>query len=469
MLNNPFSRRVPDPAPEPVPLALLEFQSPTAAIIATKLPLMARSINWCVSALVLSMLTASGFMPVDMLVSAPGALVAASPDMIVQAFGTTGVTSIVRSIEVRPGELVRAGQLLARLDPTYARADLTALTAQAQSYAAQVAQLQAQEDGKPYLPDPANPASALQLQTYRQQMGQYSFTMQGYDAKISELRTQIDGFNAQAAYYEQRLGIASNIETMRHDLQNLQVGSKLDTLGAVDQRVNMQAELASAVSSAAADEREIASQQAQRDSFEQQWKAQISQQLVQALDSLAQAKQALAKAQLNEREVDLTASREAIVQSIAPISVGSVLQSGQTLMTLTPTDAKLNVAANVNGTESGFVRVGDEVTIKFSTLPFLRYGTAKGTVRSISPESFNPLDTQAPLASGTPLPGAPQALYYRVQISLDRMQLHAPPPGFRLVPGMPVEADMKVGTRTVLGYFLQRIMPVVSGSLHEPS
>jgi hemolysin D len=469
MLKSLLSRPAPDTTPETPPPALLEFQSPTAAIIATKLPVMARGINWCVSALVLSTVAAAGFIPVDMLVSAPGDLVAAAPDTIVQAFSANEVPSIVRSIAVRPGALVRQGQLLARLDPTYARADLTALSAQAQNYAAQVAQLQAQEDSKPYIPDPTNPASLLQLHTYRQQMGQYDFTMQGYDAKISELRTDIEGFNAQAAYYRQRLGIASNIETMRTQLQNLQVGSKLDTLAATDDRVNMQAELASAVSSAAANERELASQQAQRDGFDQQWRAQISQQLAQAIESLEQAQQALAKAQLNEREVDLTAPRDAIVQSVAPISVGSVLQPGQTLMTLTPIDATLNVQADVSGADSGFVRVGDEVTIKFNTLPFLRYGTAKGTVRSISPESFNPLDTQAPLASGTPLPGAPQDLYYRVQISLDRVQLHNPPPGFRLVPGMPVEADMKVGTRTVLNYFLQRILPVVSGSLHEPT
>ena len=408
MVKNPLSHQAPDTAPATAPLALLEFQSPTAAIIATKLPVIGRSTNWCVSALVLSTVAATGFIPVDMLVTAPGDLVTAAPDTIVQAFDANGVVSIVRSIAVRPGALVQKGQLLAKLDPTYARADLTALTAQEQNYAAQVAQLQAQEDGKPYIPDPSNPASALQLQTYHQQIGQYNFTMQGYDAKISELRTDIAGFNAQAAYYQQRLGIASSIETMRRHLQNLQVGSKLDTLAATDDRVNVQAELASAVSSAVADARELASQQAQRDGFDEQWKAQISQQLAQDTISLEQAQQALAKAQLNDREVDLTAPQNAIVQSIAPISVGSVLQAGETLMTLTPTAARLSVEAEVSGTDSGFVRVGDHVTVKFNTLPFLRYGTAKGTVLSISPESFNPLDTQAPLASGTPLPGAPQ-------------------------------------------------------------
>jgi hemolysin D len=465
MVKNALSR----PASEATPLALLEFQSPTAAVLATPMPAMGRGINWFVSAMVMSIVAASGLIPVDMLVSAPGDLVATAPDTIMQAFSASDETSIVRSITVRPGQLVRKGQDLARLDPTYARADLTALTAQEQSYAAQVAQLQAQEDGALYRLDPANPASALQLQTYRQQMGQYNFTMQGYDAKISELRTDIEGFNAQAAYYQQRLGIANKIETMRHQLQNLQVGSKLDTLSAIDDRVNMQSELASATSSALADERELASQQAQRDGFDAQWKAQISQQLAQAINSLEQAQQALAKAQLNEREVDLTAPRDAIVQSVAPISVGSVLQAGATLMTLTPINAPLSVEADVSGADSGFVRVGDQVTIKFDTLPFLRYGTAEGIVRSISPESFNPLDTQAPLAAGTPLPGAPQTLYYRVQISLDRVHLRHPPSGFRLVPGMPLEADVKVGTRTVLSYFLQRIMPVVSGGMHEPN
>ena len=177
---------------------------------------MGRSINWCVSAMVLSIVAAAGFIPVDMLVSAPGDLVAAAPDTIVQAFSANDVTSIVRSIAVRPGQLVRKGQ-----DSGQARSDLRAR----RSHGADRAGAELRRPGgaaasagrrQALYPDPANPASALQLQTYRQQMGQYNFTMQGYDAKISELRTDIEGFNAQAAYYQQRLGIASNIETMRH-------------------------------------------------------------------------------------------------------------------------------------------------------------------------------------------------------------------------------------------------------------
>jgi HlyD family secretion protein len=446
---------------EPLPLTVLEFQSPTAAVIATPVPAISRHTNFIITALVFTALLISAVMHVDKIVSAPGKLVSAAPNIVVQPF----VTSIVQSIEVQEGQIVHKGQVLATLNPTYAAADLTALTSQQQAYSAEVARLQAQENGTPYNADPANPASALQMQTYNQQVGQYNFTMEGYAQKISALQTNIAGYEAQAAYYRQRLGIASNVEDMRKSLQQLQVGSRLDTLAATDDRVNIQSNLASALSSAASSQRDLAAQAAERDGFDQQWKATVSQQLLEAINNLTQAQQSLAKAQLNDQLVQLTAPRDSIVLSVAKISVGSVLQSGELLMQLVPVDAPLSVEADVSGTDSGYVHPGDKVNIKFDTLPFLQYGMAQGVVKTVSPDSFDPQDQQ----TGAPtLPGSQRTLYYRTTISLDELNLHNTPPGFRLVPGMPLAADVLVGTRTILGYFTRQIMPIAYESLHEP-
>jgi hemolysin D len=450
---------------EAPPLALLEFQSPTAAVIATPVPPIANYTNYFIGVLVLSLILVGCLMPIDRIVTASGVLVSSSSNFSIQTFNDT---SILQNIKVHTGELVSKGQVLATLNPTYATADLTSLTQQEQGYAAQVAQLQAQENGTPYNGDPGNPASALQVQTYNQQMGQYNFTMQDYAQKINVLQTNIEGYNSQAAYYRQRLGIASNVENMRKDLQQLQVGSKLDTLAATDDRVNIQAELSSAVSSAASSQRQLASQQAERDSFEQQWKGTVSTQLATALNNLAQAQQALSKAKLNNQLVVLTAPQDSIVQSIASVSTGSVLPAGQTLMTLAPVNTPLTVEVDVDSTDSGYVHVGNTTIIKFATLDFMRYGSAKGVVTSISPESFNPLDQQAVATNGAPLPGAPQDLYYKAEISLDVLNLHNVPQGFRLVPGMPLSADMKIGKRTAMGFFLQRMLPVAYNSMHEP-
>jgi len=448
-----------------MPLAVLEFQSPTAAVIATPVPVMARSTNYFISAMFFCMFTAAAVCKVEKLVMSTGETVSSAPDFNIQAFDTS---SIVQAINVHAGELVKRGQVLATLDPTTASASFASAQSQEQQYSAEVAELQAQEAGKPYIPDPANPASALQMQTYNQQTGQYNFTMEDYAQKISELQTQIQGFNSQAAYYRQRLGYAQSVEDMRTKLENLQVGSKLDTLAATDDRVNIQSELASAVSSADAAERQLASQEAERNSFDQQWKGQISTQLASALTNLYQAQQALATAKLNNQLITLTAPQDAIVQSVAGVANGSVLAPGQAIMDLAPVGAPLSVEADVSANDSGLVHVGNEATIKFATLPFLNYGMAKGIVTSISAESFNPNDTTQAATYGAPPPGAPQTLYYKAEIAVNVYNLHNLPPGFQLVPGMPVEADLVVGKRSILGYFAQRMMPIAYDSMHEP-
>ncbi len=427
-------------------------------------PVVARMTSLWITLLVLSLLLVSAVVKVDKIVSAPGKLVSTAPTIVVQPF----VTSIVQSINVQEGQIVHKGDVLATLNPTYASADLTALTSQQQAYSAAVARLQAQEAGLVYNPDPSNPASALQLSTYNQQAAEYNATVQGYNEKIEEAQTNIAGYHDQAAYYRQRLGVAENVENMRQRLQNLNVGSKIDTLAATDDRLNISGNLANAESSAAAAERDLASQQSGLSSYQQKWKATVSQQLADAINSLTQGEQALEKAKLNDELVMLTAPRDSIVLSVAQTSVGAVLQSGQTLMQLVPVDAKLRVEADVAGSDSGYVHAGDKVKIKFDTLPFIQYGTAEGVVLSVSPDSFNPADPYNQQLAGPALPEAPRNLYYKTEISLDALNLHNTPPGFRLVPGMPLSADVLVGTRTIMGYFTRRILPVAYDSLHEP-
>ena len=86
-----------------------------------------------------------GLIPVDQVVTTRGLVVSQSPNIIVQPLET----AIVRSIDVREGQRVRAGQLLARLDATFASADLQSLAMQVSTLEAEVARLKAEAEGKP--------------------------------------------------------------------------------------------------------------------------------------------------------------------------------------------------------------------------------------------------------------------------------------------------------------------------------
>jgi HlyD family secretion protein len=150
------------------------------------------------------------------------------------------------------------------------------------------------------------------------------------------------------------------------------------------------------------------------------------------------------------------------------------MQSGDKFITLVPTDAQLEVEVNVSGRDAGFVHVGNPVTIKFDTFQYTLYGFAKGVVRTVSADSFtNPLADRTQILK----PIAQQAeahdddfgpVYYRDRVTMDEIKLHDLPASFRMTPGMPVTADIKVGERTALGYLIGRIVPHVGEAFREP-
>jgi HlyD family secretion protein len=447
----------------PLPYAALEFESPSAAIIATPVPRLSRATNLFVFALVISVLAASGLIQIDKLVSATGKLVAEAPNIVIQPFDQ----SIVESIDVKRGDVVRRGQVLARLNPAFSAADLAAMKEQADQLTARAARLKAQAAGLAYLPDLSNTHSVLEASIFDQRASEYRSSLEDFDQKIDQLRSQIAGDNSQATYYRQRLGIAENVEGMRQKLQDLQFGSRVSTLQAADIKLTMAGALAQLESDAAQASRKLGSLQAERETFVQHWNGQNLQELAETRQKLAQAQQDYIKANLHNQLVVLTAPRDAVVLSVAKISVGSVVTSAEPLIQLVPIDAPLSVEADISGIDSGYIRAGDEVTVKFDTLPFLQYGSARGVVRTISADSFSP--EAMPQEGGAALPNRPRSLYYKGYISIGRIMLHDTPPGFRLMPGMPLTADVKVGTRSVLAYFIAKILPVAYSSMHEPS
>ena len=117
-------RRLPSAEGDASPV-LLEFQSPTAALLATPVRPVARSMLRVVLTLVIASGVILATCPVDVVVTGAGRMVSTSPTIVLQPLET----SIVRSIKVLEGQAVRAGELLAELDPTFTGADASAATA----------------------------------------------------------------------------------------------------------------------------------------------------------------------------------------------------------------------------------------------------------------------------------------------------------------------------------------------------
>jgi HlyD family secretion protein len=449
---------------DPTLPVILEFQMPSTAITTAPVPRSARGIVWIIASMLVAVIVAMGLIPVDRVVTAKGVVVSQTPTLVLQPLEA----SIVRSIDVHEGQTVHAGQALARLDPTFAAADVGALAAQVDSLQAQVSRMQAEIDGKPFTYTGLDPNLALQAAIYGQRRAEYDFKLENYTQKINGIISGIAKANSDAEGYRSRLEVATNVEKMRRDLERLQVGSRLNTLAAVDAREEMDRNLRAAQETAAAGQRDLAAQIAECDGYIQSWHADIADKLADAISKLSDARESLNKAQLRKQLVELRAESDAIVLTVAKVSVGSVLQSGQQFITLVPLDAPLEVEADIPGRDNGFIHVGDPVSIKFDTFPFIQYGLAYGTVRTISADSFNGVDDQRNPTGAVPMPSNSNEPYYRARVTIDRVDLHGTPKDFHVTPGMPVTADIKVGKRTVLQYLLGRALPVASEGMREP-
>jgi len=449
---------------DPTLPAILEFQSPSSAIINLPMPRLARGFTWTFTSMLLMMLLIVGFISVDRVVSAAGLVVSRSPTIVVQPLDA----SILKSIEVHPGDVVHAGEVLARLDPTFAQADLGTLVAQVSTYQAQVARMQAEVNDKPFSYDGSDPNMTLQAAIYGQLKSEFEFKMENYQQKADSLAAALARYSGDIAIYTDRLAYAKSLEDMRIQLEKLNVGSKLNTLSAKDSRAEMTGNLADARHQAAGAQRDLAALIAERNGFVQSWHSDLADKLTDALGKLSDARESLNKAQLRRQLVELRADRDGTVLSVGKVAVGSVLTAGQQLITLVPTDAPLEIEANIAGSDDGYVHVGDAVDVKFDTFPYTRYGMAHGIVRIVSPDSFSVQDEERNPTGSVPVSQQSSGVWYRARITLDTIQLHGTPTGFHLVPGMPVTADIRVGKQTVLHYMMGKTIPLVTEGMREP-
>lgn len=458
LLPLPFRSKKSDPT---LPV-ILEFQQPSTAIVNAPVPRAARGTVWIVSSMVAALVLVAGVLPVDQVVTARGLVVSQSSTVLVQPLET----AIVRSIDVSEGQRVRSGDVLARLDPTFAEADRVALEGQLNSLEPELARLRAEADGQPFTYSGNDPNWTLQASIFNHRKAQFDAKVENYEHRLQELNSVIARADSDAVGYRDRLGVAQSIEDMRRQLEATQTGSRLNSLIAKDTRVEMQRSLSNAVATGEGAKRDQAALASDRDAYVRGWKAEASQKLQEITVKAADTRELLTKANLRRKLVEIRAGLDAIVQSVAKVSVGSVMQSGQQFITLVPADAPLEIEANIAGKDNGFVHVKDPVAIKFDTFPFSQYGMAEGVVRIVSPDSFNAqVEARNPTSA---IPTTNLEPFYRSRISIDRVALHDVPAGFQLTPGMPVTADVKVGQRTVLKYMLGLMLPVTQEAMREP-
>jgi len=447
-------------ASEATPTAVRQFQSEIDAIRYADEPLSVRATVVVFAAAFLVGAVILTLARVDRVISSiAGKIVSVDAPLVLQALDP----SIVKSIDVREGEVVEKGRQLATLDQTFVAADVNQLQQQIDSLNAQMTREEAElAHNAPVFPVTADRGQqryeALQKQLFVQRAAQYSAQLESFDQKIALTQATIEKYQNDESRYRERLAIASEVETMRDTLAQHGNGSRLNLLGSMDTKVEALRTMEFGHNSLIEAQHQLDGYKADRAAFVQQWFSQISQDLITARNSRDAAISQLEKATKHRDLVRLTAPERAMVLSLAKaVSVGSVLKEGDTLMTLAPMNAPVEAEIQVASRDVGFVRPGDSATIKIDAFNFAEHGTIEGMVKWVSEDAFTIDDN-----------GVVTPAYYRVRVTITAIKLIDVPSTFRLIPGMTLAGDVKVGTRALGAYLIGGLVHGAGEAMREP-
>lgn len=391
----------------------------------------------------------------DIVASARGKLVPSERVKLVQP----AVTGVVRGIRVSDGQRVAAGELLMELDPTQAVADSSKAHSSRLSAALAAARaaalLEAQQQGRP-------PTLAI---------------VQGADAtEQREAQRFADGLFAefrdrQASAQADLLKREAELQSTRHQIEKLRATAPLarqqaeDYKGLIERKYVAKTEYLDKEQSALQQEHELDVQSSHAHELEAAIGGQrsalasiTSQFRREQLDALDKAKQQLSqnrddetKANTREGLMSLRAPVAGTVQQLVVHTLGGVVTTAQTLMEVVPDDA-MEVEANIENKDIGFVHAGQEATVKVEAFPYTRYGFLLGTVKSVSNNAVQ--DKKGGLS-----------FVAHIRLPTNRMRVEQQ--WINLTPGMSVTAEVKTGTRSVARYFLDPLVQTSQESLRE--
>ena len=452
------------PANMPMPRPLIDYDFQTVLTAPPK----QRVVLWLMVCLVAFVAAALAILKVDIVVSANGKIITGDKEIVIQPVET----SVVRSIAVKMGQQVKAGDMLATLDPTFTEADRDELAAKLRTLNATFDRLDAEISGGVYDPSNPNPDEATQRDVFRKRHDEYAAKLAAAVHKVEQARSDLAAHLVEAKSLQEMIRLAGQEVDIYQQLVAKDLASKLKLLDASQRVVDTRSRLETNLGEQLKLKEQIAGAEADRDSFVQEWQRKLSEDMAQTRSDRDATAARLSKAQLRRQLTVMRASEDAIVLDVAPRPAGSVLKEADTLIRLVPSNAPRLFEVQVDTRDVARLHLGDLATIKLEALPWQQFGLAYAELVALTPDTVtddNSRETGEEASSPELKTQAKQSpVHYRARLELRETRFRNLPDDFALRPGMRVVADVKVGRRTILDYLLNPITRVINESLREP-
>lgn len=391
---------------------------------------------------------------VDLVVVARGRLVTPLPNIVVQPLET----SIIQQINVRQGQIVRKGEPLATLDPTFTAADEAELKTRLHSLNNQLEQLEGSLSGRKVgrKLEGSDADSRLQVDLSGERQASYGAQVRKLRETVEQTRAAMETNRRDQQVLASRVKVLRDMAAMQEQLVAEKYAIRSRLLEAQDRLLDAERSLQLATNKDAELRRVLAAQEAEKASFETGWRQKLMEEVLAVSRERDAVAEQLQKAGRRHRMVVLSSPSDAVVLDIAKLSQGSVAKEAEPLFTLVPLGATLEAEVEVDSLDVGYLKVGDLAHLKFDAYPFQRHGTVPAHLRIISEDAFR----KEAAGSAT--------AFYTSRLQLDGGSLKRMPEQARLLPGMTLSAEIVVGKRSVMSYLVWPLVKALDESIREP-
>ena len=371
---------------------------------------------------------------------------------------------VIEQINVRDGDVVRAGQVLVSLNDTDALSQRESAQTQYWNAVALEARLIAEQTQTPSILFPADLALNPDIRAQAAVRNQQNLFSTRRGAMLNELRIleenlrglqeQINGLQALQA------GKKTQIRLLTDELESM---SDLVLYGYVPKvrLMELQRTLADISGSRGEDIANIARTRSSIAEIKlrmvqtrQVYQKEAQQQLPEAQKELETLGNRLTTLNEEVDRAELRASVDGIVVGLGVFTIGGVIQPGQTVLEIVPERGAMIVEVHIPTHLIEKVRVGLSAEIRFSTVQGSQLPAIEGELLNVSADRF------VEQASGQP--------YYLGTVKFSeegKLRLAASNHG--ISPGMSVDVIIKTGERTLLEYLTTPLLKRISGALRE--
>lgn len=370
---------------------------------------------------------------------------------------------ILSELLVKEGDVVRKGQVLARLDDTQAAATSSLYRGQWDALKVLEARLQAERDGlsairfdpqilarldDPSVAEMVAGQQGIFVSRLQSMAGQASIIRQ----KIAQLQAEIGAHHAQAMSADEQMRLARDETEDIRSLLKQGLSTKPRLLAMERQIAKLQGDKGQFMGMAARAQQMIAEANLELTNLRSTRAKEVTEELRDVQTKLAEFDERLRAAVDVSRRTALVAPQAGRIVNIKQFTPGGVIQPGQAIMDIVPVGDTLVIEARVSPYDIDTVTAGLNAEVKLSAYKQRQLPVVMGNVVSVSADALT--DER----SGDS--------YYVAQVALAPQEA-AKLAGARLYPGMPAEVFIVTGRKSAIRYLLEPIFDSYRRSFRE--